>query len=320
MNKYIGNKMQLYSVCEVMLLNGKGKGTKLIEVKNASGLSFKINADRCADITELSVDGVNYSYISPVGYVAPSYYDKDGINFLKSFTGGFFTTCGLTNVGSPCVDEGETFGLHGSISNTPCENIYHYIKDDKIYVKAEIKDARLFSYQLVLEREYEIGLYENKIKLTDKVKNIGNSECVLQIMYHCNMGYPLLCEDSILEIPSTSVIGRDEHAKNNIDTWNKIEKPQIGYQEMCFFHKLEGETSVSLYNPNIKKGVKINYNADNLKHFTEWKMMGEYDYALGLEPGNTNPSGRDEIRAQGLLETIVSDCESQFKIEFEFIS
>ena len=29
------------------------------------------------------------------------------------------TTCGLTYMGAPCTDAGDTLGLHGRISNTP---------------------------------------------------------------------------------------------------------------------------------------------------------------------------------------------------------
>ena len=62
-------------------------------------------------------------YFSPAGYVAPAYYQDWGTNFLKSFTAGFLTTCGLTAVGNPCLDAGEALPLHGTISNVPAEHI-----------------------------------------------------------------------------------------------------------------------------------------------------------------------------------------------------
>ena len=60
-----------------------------------------------ADISRLRCRGVNLSYLSPCGYVGPAYYESEGAGWLKSFTAGFLTTCGLRVVGSPCVDERE---------------------------------------------------------------------------------------------------------------------------------------------------------------------------------------------------------------------
>ena len=126
MNKYIGNTAQLYGVQEYRLTGGKGDGMRMLRVRNGNGLDFEISLDRAGDISVLSVDGINMGYFAPCGYVAPQYYDNQGAGFLKSFTAGFFTTCGLTAVGSPCTDNGEELGLHGTISNTPCESFVYW--------------------------------------------------------------------------------------------------------------------------------------------------------------------------------------------------
>ena len=122
MNKYIGHPMQIYGIEETRLVGGKADGMRMLNVRNGKGLEFTISLDRAADVTRLSLGGDNFSFISACGYVAPSYYDKDGIGFLKSFTAGFCTTCGLTAVGSPCTDEGEELPLHGTISNH-CDDV-----------------------------------------------------------------------------------------------------------------------------------------------------------------------------------------------------
>ena len=105
MNSYIGHPSQLSGVEEYRLIGGKGDGMRLLQVRNGLGLEFTVSADRAADITRLSYEGVNYSYISPSGYVAPTYYDQQEFGFSKSFTCGFLTTCGLSNIGVPTEDE-----------------------------------------------------------------------------------------------------------------------------------------------------------------------------------------------------------------------
>ena len=238
---------------------------------------------------------------------------------MKSFTAGFFTTCGLRTVGSPCVDEGEELPLHGTISNTPCENVMHWIENEEIHIKVIVRDAALFASKLLLEREYVCSINKNIISITDRIKNIGSQETPLEVLYHCNMGYPLLSENAIVTIPATEVLPRDEHAKEGIDNCLLMEKPQRGYQEMCYYHTLSGKPTVSIYNQDIGKGLNIRFDTKELGCFTEWKMMGEYDYVLGLEPGNCYPDGRNVMREKGMLEFLAPEEEKIHHITFEFI-
>ena len=115
MNPYIGCESQLYGIEEHRLVGGKGDGMRLLQIRNGHGMELTVSLDRCCDISRLTYDGVNMGYFSPCGYVAPSYYQPTGTDWLKSFTAGFLTTCGLNAVGSPCVDDGEALPLHGSV-------------------------------------------------------------------------------------------------------------------------------------------------------------------------------------------------------------
>ena len=318
MNPYIGHESQLYGVEEVRLVGGRGDGMRLLNIKNGKGLELTLSADRCADISRLSLCGVNFGYFAPCGYVAHTYYDHVGAGFLKSFTAGFLTTCGLSAVGSPCVDDGEETPLHGTISNTPAEIVNYWTDDKYIHVMARIRDAQIFGRQLLLDREYLISLDSNEMTMTDTVTNIGAREVPLQMLYHCNIGYPLLDEDTELSIPSVEVTPRNAHAAEDIQNCLKMEKPQPGYEERCYFHKMQGEAKVIVYNKKLSKGLIMSYDSNVLKYFTEWKMMGVHDYVLGIEPGNTLPDGRDVMRAKGLLEMLSPGEKKTHSIKFTF--
>lgn len=318
-SKYIGNESQLYGVEEYRLVGGKGDGMRLLHIRNNNGLVFDVSLDRCADISRISLKGDNLSYFAPCGYVSPKYYDCVGAGFLKSFTAGFITTCGLTAVGSPCNDDGEELPLHGTISNTPCENFSYSVDDDSIIIKATIRDAALFAHKLILEREYVCKLNENVIYMTDTVKNIGSTKTPFEILYHCNIGYPLLSEKAELSIPSTNVAPRDEHAKEGIENCTRMEPPQSDYIEKCYYHTMSGEPVVSIYNGSIKKGINLKYDTNELKCFTEWKMMGEQEYVLGLEPGNCLPDGRNVMREKGILEFLNPGEARTIHLKFEFV-
>lgn len=317
MNKYIGHPAQISGVEELILAKGKGKGMTLLQVRNGLGLEITLLADRAMDIAKVTLKGNNLGYFSPCGYVAPGFYDNRGAGFLKSFTAGFMTTCGLTAVGTPCTDNGEELPLHGTIANTPCENYSYEETESEITVKAQVRDAAIFAHQLVLKREYRISKTENKVLLCDKIKNIGSAEAPLEVLYHCNIGYPLLSENTVLNIPASVTEPRNDHAKKGLSDCLKMEKPQRGYEEMCYYHTLS-QGKVSAYSPDIKKRVTISFDTAELPCFVEWKMMGEQDYVLGLEPGNCLPDGRDVMRQKGMLEFLKPDEEKRHHIAFCF--
>lgn len=300
-NPYIGHPSQLCGVEEVRLVGGKGDSMRLLQVRNAAGLEMTVSADRCADISRLVFKGDNMGYFSANGYVAPSYYDHVGAGFLKSFTAGFLTTCGLTAVGSPCTDDGEDLPLHGTIGNTPCERIWWDEDEENLYIHAIISDSGIFARKLMLHRLITVSKAQGSFTITDTVENLGDTVSPVMLMYHMNMGYPLLSENAVVDINSVSVAPRTEHAAKDIATWNKMLPPTPGFEEQCYFHSFAQEGRASIYNPDIRKGLAITFDPKSLDHFTEWKMMGYRDYVLGLEPANCHPDGRDVMRKAGTL-------------------
>jgi len=315
---YIGHPSQICGVEEVILAKGKGKGMTLLEIRNGKGMHLTLSADRAMDISRLSVDGVNMGYFSPCGYVSPSYYDDKGTSFLKSFTAGFLTTCGLRAVGSPCTDNGEELPLHGTIGNTPCENYSYYETETEIVVNAVVRDATIFADKLLLERKIICSKEENVFRIEDTVRNVGSNVSPCMLLYHFNMGYPLLSENAVVSIPANSVKARNAHAEEDIENCLKMELPQKDYEERCYYHDVKefgGLANVSIFNPDISKELKMSFDKNTLDYFTEWKMMGEGDYVLGLEPGNCTPDGRDVMRKEGKLKFVEPGKTYETKIE-----
>ena len=302
MNPYIGHDSQLYGIEEHRLVGGKGDGIRLLEINNGKGLEMTVSPDRNADISRLRFKGINMSYMSPCGYVAPAFYDSIGSNWLQSFTAGFLTTCGLQAVGSPCTDEGEELPLHGSIANTPAEHVFWYEEGNALVVRSVTKDETIFGRKLRLHRKITVSLKENCFRIEDTIENTGDRVEPSEILYHMNMGYPLLDEDSIVKVPAEKVIPRNDHAAEDIDNCLQMEKPTAGYEERCYYHVFADENGeASIFQPKLGVGLTMHFNAKELDGFTEWKMMGVRDYVLGLECGNCYPDGRDVMRRTGML-------------------
>lgn len=320
MKDYLGHDSQAYGIEEHRLVGGKGDGMRLLLVRNGRGLDFTVSPDRCCDISRLSFRGINMGYFSPCGYVAPAFYDCQGDGFLKSFTAGFLTTCGLTAVGAPCVDEGESLPLHGTIANTPAEQVWWEEREKELLIHGVVKDERIFAHKLVLYRELVCSTQQNLLMIHDRIVNRGDTDCPAMILYHMNMGYPLLSEHARLEIPAEQVTARNEHAAEDLATWDQVLKPQAGFEEQCYYHKFRENGRARICNEELKMGLEIRFDPRQLPFFTQWKMMGQRDYVMGLEPGNCHPDGRDKMRRDGDLTILKPGEERQFDVEVELLA
>lgn len=318
-NVYIGHPSQEGGVFEMKMERGKADGMRILDVRNGKGLELMISPDRCADLPYLYFKGINLAYIAPCGLVSPQYYDHLGTGFLKSFTAGFFTTCGLTNFGVNGNDDGEELPMHGTVANVPAESVSYKVTDDFITVSASVRDASLFGRQLLLEREYRVSRLENSFSVTDNVTNLSSKETPYMILYHCNMGYPLLSEKSVISIPSVKAEPRNERALEGISDWSKAAPTTPDFEEQCYFHTMPENPVVSIYNPDIKTELKMTYNRDELDCFTQWKMLGENEYVMGLEPGNAYPDGRVAMREQGILKYLKPYETKTNRLEFELV-
>lgn len=298
-NKYIGHPLQVSGVEEYRLMGGKGDGMHLLRLRNGLGIDMTICADRCSDISELYFDGYRMNYTSPTGYVSPQYYQEgtDGFGFLKSFNCGMLTTCGLQNIGVPNEDDGKFRGLHGTIGNLPADYTYYETTEDAIFVHSVIRDQVMFGTKLTLNRTISVSLTDNIISIEDVVCNEGSAEEPIMLLYHMNVGYPLLDENTTLEINSSKVIARDEHAADDLNTWHKMLPPTPCFAEQCYYHKFNTSSAqVTLRGNTIKKGLELSFDTSMFPDFVEWKMMGEHDYVLGIEPCTNILDGRNEVR------------------------
>ncbi|RFB17443.1 DUF4432 family protein [Bacillus sp. HNG] len=325
--RHVGDFSQILGFKDYTLNGGKSQGVRAIDVKNGSGLEFTVLADRAMDIAWLSYKGCNLSYISKTGIVSPVYYNEVGTHFFRSFSAGFLTTCGLLNVGSPGIENGEQLGLHGRISNTPSEAVSYDMEwiegIPTLRVKGKMREAKVFGENVTLNREMITKGGENKIKIRDTVENNGFRNEPIMLLYHFNLGYPLLDENAYLEIPSIKVTPRDAEAEKGIGHYDVLQGPTHGYSEQVFYHdvkaKNNGKTSVALINEKLALAVAIHFNKNELFNLTQWKQMGEGEYVLGIEPCNCFVEGKEDSKNKGVLEYLKPGEIRTFEVEIEIV-
>ncbi len=305
----IGNLSQIGGTRMYELSDGPEKGVRAVDFRTGTGFEFTVLPDRGLDISTASYRGMSLAWRSPAGEVAPTFYEPQGLGWLRTFHGGLLTTCGLAHVGGPCEDGGESLGLHGRYSTIPARNVCvdSYWRDDEyfMWVKGVVKEAVLFGENLALTRKVSAKMGESRLTIEDLVENTGFEKSPFLILYHINAGFPLVDAGTRLVASSLSATARDEEAEKDKEDYDLMSEPAAGYREKVYFHEMkadsEGYAYTALVNEARSLGLYVKYRKETLPHLVQWKMMGEGAYVVGMEPSNNRLRGRPAEREAGTL-------------------
>jgi len=311
LEKRIGHTSQLGGLKAYTLSDGAAAGIRAVDFRTTRGLEFTVLLDRAMDISEARYKGMSLCYRCPAGDVAPSRYDPRGTEWLWTFFGGLLTTCGLTQVGPPNADGGEELGLHGRVSTAPAERVSLKETWEKdalcLEVTGVVREARLFGPNLEMRRTISARCDCAGFAVRDVFANVGARPAPLMVLYHINTGFPLLDERAELVVPSAGCEPRDAEAEKGKEKWAEMHAPMTGYEEKVYFHTMkagtDGMVTCALINRKLGDGLglRLTYKLAELPFLTEWKMLGDREYVLGMEPGNCKPLGRTATRAAGEL-------------------
>lgn len=298
----VGHMSQVAYARNIVYCDGRASNLSAILVKNGP-LQFIVAKDKCLDIIELSYKGENVNFISKPGLQGLSHYDTNSEEAQRSIMGGMFFTCGLDNVGPNVKD----YPIHGRIRSTPAENVSINCSWDNdeyiIKISGEMRQAMLFGENFLLKRTIETTYGKSTIKIHDEIINESFKIQPLMVLYHFNIGYPLLSESSKISINSDSVYPRDSISSKGIDMFLKIDEPSDNKAEEVFYHNLNEEVCFArIQNKTI--GFEIKFLKSQLPFFTQWKSMASGDYVMGFEPGNCHVEGVIKEAENKTLESI----------------
>lgn len=286
---------------EVRLLtvgDGPGRGQRLLAFRNAAGLALEVALDRGMDIASLAWRGVNLGWHSPNGLPWPvhPHGSENGLGFLRNFD-GFLATCGLDHYGLPTETDAAHFvyphrsrvehPLHGRVSALPARlggyGMDHGAGAPVLWCEGVVRQSAVFGEVLTLRRRIEMGLFDNGLRLVDEVVNDGFRPTPHAMLYHFNLGYPML--DDAVEIGGD--VGADFAAAFRRDP------PVAAEDAVERFDAVPpgtGRFTVSLHNPCLLGGTTfaMAFDRDTLPGFGVWRAWQSGIYALGLEPSTGN--------------------------------
>lgn len=333
LERRVGTLGQIAGITPVVLSQGRSRGVRAFHVATASGLAFTAVADRALDVAAASYEGIALSWLSRNGIVSPAYYEPQGNGFLRSFFGGLFTTCGLTNFGPPGTDRWGTFGLHGRIDGTPAESVVHETRWDgdecTLEIRGVVRQTRVFGEDLRLDRCLRTTIGGQHLEVHDTVTNEGGTRVPHMILYHCNGGFPLLGDASELHLSQSSMRPRDDEARKGSDDWNHGGKPDADFAEQVFIHHpvacADGRASAILHNANLRDdrglALAIRFDPAQLPALFTWRMLGYGTYVMGIEPANCPTiEGRVKAEELGTLPFLEPGESRRYDLEFRVLT
>ncbi|MBI1387548.1 MAG: DUF4432 family protein [bacterium] len=329
LEKYAGASWQTGGVRKLRFAEGPEDGVEVLQFDNGAGLRFDVMPSRALDIAGASFCGAPLCYNTPSGESHPAHFDSHGLGWLETFPAGLVTTCGLTYAGAPCDDAG-ALGLHGRIAHQQAREIKYGVEwtgnRKRLFAEGVMKESVLFGPNLTMTRRITAEAGEPVIQIVDRVRNDGFERQPLMMVYHINLGFPVLSEQSEVWINS-SVRARDPHSEEHIDGWNRFESPVPNVPEQLFYHDVKrdskGYAHAALVNPAFNQkqglGVLIRYHGGNLPRFAQWKNIRAGAYVCGLEPCNCGVEGRAVERERGTLQYLRPGEEKEFIVNFHVL-
>lgn len=284
-----------------VLESGPERGCRIVTLRSGTGLEATVNVDRGMDVRDAWWKGRPLAFVSSSGDAHPAAYEPWGTAWLRTWPGGLVTTCGLRNVGSPSESEGEHLGQHGRAGQLAARDVGMAAawEDDQfvVTVSGTMREARPLAEHLEMRRTWRLVAGTSRLELQDEIRNAGFRPEPLLVLYHINLGWPLLDEDASVEIPGnfevhSGGIGDAE------DGWRRLHPPEPVFPEQVIFHDVpaepDGRARARLVNPSLEGGTtfELSWHPEQLPHFTQWRSLAAGTYALGFEPANCRPLGR----------------------------
>jgi hypothetical protein len=322
----VGNMQQVASIRPLTYTDGRSAGLPAYAVRNGP-LSFVALAGKCLDLAELSYKGVNLSFLAKPGLMGRNHFDTNGAEALRGIMGGFLFTCGLENICAPCATGGKDYPMHGRIRTTPAENLCasaDWEGDDyRLRLSGTMREAELFGENLVLRRTIETVYGERRLVIRDTVENESFRPEPMMLLYHFNIGHPLLSENCQVILPTRRVTPREAFSAPHAADWAEMPPPKANEPEYVFLHELvadaKGDTFAAVFNEELSIGLKIAFNTRNLPYFMQWKSTASGDYVMGLEPANSSVYGRLHHEANGDLHTLAPFGREETRLEITLL-
>ena len=274
----------------VECLDGPARGQRRLEIDTPSGLSATLVVDRSLDVLSLRLGGENVGWRGASGarHPVPDPEGERGLALMRSFD-GFLVTCGLDHTGLPTVHGADylkyppraetVHPLHGRLATSPVTLTGYGIDAAGAgcaWASAEVRQAGVFTEVLTLRRRIEIELGRPVLRVRDTVENEGYRPVPHQLLYHVNLGYPLLDADARLT-------GDGWELAHLLDGDGSAAVPSDDHEELVDVGATPADR-FGLENAATGLACTLRTDPETLPVTAVWRAFQSGVFALGIEP------------------------------------
>jgi hypothetical protein len=290
---------------------GVSAGIELLHVELTSDFSATLIPTRGLGIQSVRAGEWEFGWRSPQRRpVHPQYVplaEPSGLGWLDGFT-ELLVRCGLTSNGAPEHDSrGQlVHPLHGRIANSPAHSLFARCPEPGLLeVGGCVDEIRFHFDKWRLWTTLRFFENEQRIQIEDRVENLAGSARDFQLLYHYNLGQPLLDAGSRLHVPHRRIAPRNPHAASGLEHWHTVPPPRSGSEEQVYFFTpigdRHGRSLAVLENADGTAGSGIGFSPEELPCFSLWKNpAAEADgYVVGLEPATNYPNPKSVEQQHG---------------------
>jgi hypothetical protein len=339
---HAGQSQQFFGVRLMTLENGLERGVRMLEFRTGTGLRFTVMVDRGMDLGECEHKGRAMGWVSPTGFRNAGLTDteaEDGLGWLRSFS-GLLSTCGLDHIlGMMEEDAGHynypfrksvSHNLHGRVAYIPAHlSAYGEIWDGDactLYCEGTIVQATVFGENLHLTRRIEAKVGGNEIVLKDRVVNQGFYRTPHMLLYHIDLGHPLVGEGSRYVAPIADVVwaahaGAD-YRKQNV-TYKTFPGPRDTFREQVWQFEMASDAKdrvpVAVMNDAMAYGLLIETSKAEFPCMMQWQNFQSGMYTVGLEPLTNHVLGKAYAKEKGELISLEHGEERNYTTRFQVL-
>ena len=226
---------ELASVSDRLGIPGGPGPMRVLTATIAGGIEIEILPGRGLDIGRVRRRGEPIAWVSPVAD-ARALDHPQGDAWIGRFIGGLLATCGLRNIGP--AEGGE--GQHGDYGHLPADRLgwrTESLPDGaRITVTGTVASERIFGDSFRVDRAIvlESTSAAYVVEVRDEIVNTGVAPARLSMLYHLNLGAPVVVPGTTVAIDRRATVLREPC--DAVPAWELLPDPSDGMTEAVFEH------------------------------------------------------------------------------------
>lgn len=261
-------------------------GRRTIGVRLAGGLAFDVLPDRGLDL------GAAWWGSTPLAWRSMHPVDPGpGHGWESRFLGGLMATCGPDNIGPPRG----TSGQHGTHHLTPATDVHWSRRPTadgvEVSVRGVVAHTTFDGPRIVVEREVVASTGTPSVEVRDVVRNVGDQPVGVPLLYHVNLGAPLLRPGARLVVDADDVVVREPLPAGRDPLVTPA--PATGLAPVVAEHVGVRAARATLGGDAEHPDVVVTWTGESLPRLCTWSWPARGAYVLGVEPTNAPLFGPD---------------------------